>query len=210
MSDLDILEINKLIALIKRDIAFNEEEVMYGTSEEVEMANKNLDLLIPELDELEDLKEKLKKANISDKVNSFLRLAEAPSSGILLYCPEDHSVFQTQRSTSMRNPGQWDVPGGRPDEADRTPLETAYREAEEEVGELPPHQLIGKHTIDGAYHYIIFYGMVSLKDKEAWMPTLDHETQSYSWFPVNELPTPQHLEMGWVSDTFGSVKDLPS
>lgn len=47
---------------------------------------------------------------------------------------EEPTVLLTQRHADISFPGHWVFPGGRADPEDATPIETALREAEEEIG----------------------------------------------------------------------------
>ena len=50
------------------------------------------------------------------------------------------SVILTRRADNLRaHPGQISFPGGKIDSVDRSPLDAALREAEEEIGLLPQH-----------------------------------------------------------------------
>lgn len=52
---------------------------------------------------------------------------------IVLRDPEP-TVLMTQRHHAISHPGHWVFPGGRSDDTDVTPLDTALREAKEEIG----------------------------------------------------------------------------
>ena len=53
---------------------------------------------------------------------------------------EDLEILLTRRSISLRNhPGQIAFPGGKKEECDSNPMETALREAEEEIGLKTSH-----------------------------------------------------------------------
>lgn len=53
---------------------------------------------------------------------------------VVMY-PDEPAVLLTERASSLRDhSGQIAFPGGKMDEADSSPLETALREAEEEIG----------------------------------------------------------------------------
>lgn len=54
--------------------------------------------------------------------------------------PHGLSVILTRRADNLRaHPGQISFPGGKIDSTDRSPLDAALREAEEEIGLLPQH-----------------------------------------------------------------------
>ena len=54
--------------------------------------------------------------------------------------PHGLSVILTRRADNLRaHPGQISFPGGKIDASDRSPLDAALREAEEEIGLLPQH-----------------------------------------------------------------------
>lgn len=54
--------------------------------------------------------------------------------------PEQASVLLTQRTDHLKNhPGQISFPGGHVEPQDRTPADTALREAAEEIGLAPQH-----------------------------------------------------------------------
>jgi 8-oxo-dGTP pyrophosphatase MutT (NUDIX family) len=56
--------------------------------------------------------------------------------------PDGPLILLVKRSAASSSPGQWSIPGGHPEPGERL-RQTAYREAVEEVGPLPPHQLLG-------------------------------------------------------------------
>jgi 8-oxo-dGTP pyrophosphatase MutT (NUDIX family) len=74
--------------------------------------------------------------------------AEAVAASVLIAVvlrnPEP-TVLVTQRHHGISYPGHWVFPGGRSDATDATPLETAIREAEEEIGLDPTHvEVLGR------------------------------------------------------------------
>ncbi|KAG8931535.1 hypothetical protein FRC01_001164 [Tulasnella sp. 417] len=84
-------------------------------------------------------------ANLPDKYASYPRPRFAAVLVLLYYKPEGGGirVLLTTRSKALRShPGQAALPGGKSDEEDGTPIRTAFREANEEIG-LPtaPHPL---------------------------------------------------------------------
>jgi 8-oxo-dGTP pyrophosphatase MutT (NUDIX family) len=84
------------------------------------------------------------RRNITDRCAAFTRLAETEPSRALKRAAvaialtegegPDTALLLTLRASSLRaHRGQWALPGGRCD-ADETPVETALRELEEELG----------------------------------------------------------------------------
>ena len=69
-----------------------------------------------------------------------LKFLEASVLIPVLTFKEDLEILLTKRSISLRNhPGQIAFPGGKKEECDSNPMETALREAEEEIGLKTSH-----------------------------------------------------------------------
>lgn len=69
-----------------------------------------------------------------------LKFLEASVLIPVLTFKEDLEILLTRRSISLRNhPGQIAFPGGKKEECDSNPMETALREAEEEIGLKTSH-----------------------------------------------------------------------
>jgi 8-oxo-dGTP pyrophosphatase MutT (NUDIX family) len=138
--------------------------------------------------------------------SAIMRYAHMPSAGILIYCIDDKTVLLTKRSMDMNNPGSWDVPGGRYDEDDESSIDTATREATEELTNLPKNKkLLGKHTLPtpgGGNQYIIYVYEISKKEKDKWTPKiqLDFESEKFKWVPYDKIPKPTHLKLDWVKN----------
>lgn len=130
-----------------------------------------------------------------------------PSAGILFICPADRSALLTQRGVFMSSPGALDIPGGRGEGGDASQLETALREAREELGSLPQEKkLITKHVLntpEGDNQYVIFVYAISINQKNQWTPTisLDFESQRAGWVPIDQIPsTGMHLNLDWIKN----------
>ncbi len=112
--------------------------------------------------------------------------------------PEGAEVLLTRRSMQMRNHrGEISFPGGRLD-AGETPLETALREAHEEVGLDPAApQVVGElahlNTIVSK-SYIV--PIVSVLDDRPELEPLTFEADRVFWTPIAELTRPgtYHME----------------
>jgi 8-oxo-dGTP pyrophosphatase MutT (NUDIX family) len=78
----------------------------------------------------------LQNPHVEPKITSTERAAAVAASvliAVVLRDPEP-TVLVTQRHHGISYPGHWVFPGGRADVHDSTPIDTALREAEEEIG----------------------------------------------------------------------------
>ena len=78
----------------------------------------------------------LQNPHLEARVTAEQRDAAIPAGillGIVLREPEP-TILVTQRHEDISNPGHWVFPGGRADDTDASPVETALREANEEIG----------------------------------------------------------------------------
>jgi len=131
--------------------------------------------------------------------------------GILLYCPDDETVWLAKRADEdVSEPGQWNVPGGGVDPSDSSPGMAAVRECNEEIGGLPDHVEPAGQAVfqDGNFIYTTYLMNVSAGDKRRWTPILNAEHSDCGWFHVDDLPQPQHFGMQTIIDEFPQVFDL--
>ena len=78
----------------------------------------------------------LENPHLEPRVSEAQRASAMPAAvliAVVLREPEP-TVLVTQRHHGISYPGHWVFPGGRSDPKDATPLDTALREAEEEIG----------------------------------------------------------------------------
>jgi 8-oxo-dGTP pyrophosphatase MutT (NUDIX family) len=78
----------------------------------------------------------LENPHVEPRVTDTDRAKAVPASvllAIVLRDPEP-TILLTQRHHGISFPGHWVFPGGRADPRDASPIETALREAEEEIG----------------------------------------------------------------------------
>lgn len=132
------------------------------------------------------------------------KFAKTPSAGFLFFCPEDKTVFLTHRSAHMSSPGTWDLPGGQPEDTDTSPIETANREAYEELGNIPKKTPVKSHSIKtDKHHYIVFLVPFSTQEKKAFTQklSLSDESDGFEWFDYDEIPSNDqtHFDLSWIT-----------
>jgi len=120
--------------------------------------------------------------------------------GVLFHCPEDGTVLLLKRSENGREGGSWNLPGGALKE-DEKPRDGALREAEEELGVLPPLEISpGPVTQGSRFTYHIFLSPMSLKDKKDFTEKIDldtYENTEFEWFPIENIPSNLHSSICW-------------
>ena len=84
----------------------------------------------------------LENPHVEPRVTRADRAKAVPASVLLAIVLRDDgpTVLLTQRHHGISFPGHWVFPGGRSDNADASPIDTAIREAEEEIG-LDPDRI---------------------------------------------------------------------
>ncbi len=131
------------------------------------------------------------------------------ASGILFVCAEDNTVLLLKRSNYVEQSGTWGVAGGaigegfhanvhgEKDPPNKVFLESAQREAEEELGSLPwVDKLINTTTFtDGGFTYKTYVFNISLKEKLRWTPSikLNWENDEAKWFTADSMPGNLHF-----------------
>lgn len=109
--------------------------------------------------------------------------------GALMVARGTGRVLLTLRSSGVKNPGTWGLPGGAVDEGE-SPAGGARREAAEEVG------FSGSLKLYPAYIFrtegFTYYNFVGLVGSE-FEPVLDWENDAAEWFDLDALPSPLHF-----------------
>ena len=132
--------------------------------------------------------------------------------GIMFRCPEDDTILLLLRAMWVDQGDTWGIPGGGVEEGwFETPIEepisdpsvfqkTAFREAIEECGSLPPgfssSQVTGRTVYeDCGFQYVTLIADITLEQKEGWeMVSNDGETELFKWFPRSSLKPGANLD----------------
>ncbi|KAG8859347.1 hypothetical protein FRB96_004562 [Tulasnella sp. 330] len=134
---------------------------------------------------------------------------------ILLYhdkADDSLHVTLTTRSMSLRShPGQVALPGGKSDPDDKTPVFTALREANEEIGLPMPHQSIHILTTLPAqislYKIIVTPVVAYLSDPETVLPLLKANPEEVD--EIFDWRLDAFLHPGLVEGCRHEIKDIP-
>lgn len=89
----------------------------------------------------------LENPHLEPRVSEEESARAVPASVLLAIVLHEQAptVLVTQRHHGISFPGHWVFPGGRADDSDRSPIETAVREAREEIGLAPDRiEVIGR------------------------------------------------------------------
>lgn len=129
------------------------------------------------------------------------------AAGLLLF--SGNRVLLTLRSEEVLEPGTWGIPGGAIHEGE-IPYNGALREAQEELGPLPPHLVFGEVVFqDGSFRYTTFLARVTPENAKLWRPRLNWENDDAQWLKTDDLPEHDlHFGLEYVRgerpDLFGS------
>ena len=122
----------------------------------------------------------------------------------LLIIREDGYVLLLRRSSIVSNPGTWAPAGGKVDRGEKY-VDAAMREAEEEMGELPPVYLTGEAyvVLQGPLKFTTFSAFIPYDEADDWTPQLNEENDAWGWFSPYDLPDP--LIRGGYDAIYGLV-----
>eukprot|EP00892_Ulva_mutabilis_P011531 jgi/Ulvmu1/8750/UM048_0004.1 len=114
---------------------------------------------------------------------------EKVGAGLLFCCEGDVLVLLRN---SKHNNNTWGLPGGNADKEDNGDLlETARREAKEELEVLPEYavrgQVLTKRGKRDQKHYTVFVCAVTRAVHDAYVPKLNPEHSKWRWFAAAEL-----------------------
>lgn len=116
--------------------------------------------------------------------------ADKIGAGLLFWCQESGQVLLLQRR-SKNNDRKWGLPGGNLEMGDSSLLETAKREAMEEMGILPAFQVVKEYLTkrgkDKSKHYRVFVCKITAVEKESFSPVLNEEHRDWKWYKLSQL-----------------------
>jgi len=114
------------------------------------------------------------------------------ASGLLITTQEFREFLLFRRSSVVSSSGKYSVPGGmrKSDNPHEIPIETALREAREEIGTIPSGKINPtplEYNSPKGLHYLTFILEVEPKTKQTYSPDLDFEHDSYLWVRREDL-----------------------
>lgn len=130
-----------------------------------------------------------------------MRWGPEGAAGMLLHHPPTNTYLLTHRSPEVHMGDTWGIPGGAIDPGE-DPYQAALRETQEELGQIPQHQVTGIHKAapvpDWAYHTV----MADVPEQFEPDYSGQWETQDHGWFTPEEmqqLPLHPGFEAEWKS-----------
>ena len=116
------------------------------------------------------------------------------AAGIIPIHPPSGRVLMIRRGMDQSQPNTWSFFGGKFDEEDKNPKDTAKREFKEESGlDNIKYQISTKPIYVNDNNHMRFYNYVGLFD-EQFVPNLEKEDEAkdYGWFNLDALPHNMH------------------
>ena len=117
-------------------------------------------------------------------------LVDGSASG--LFITDGSRVLLLERSSWVQDPGLWGIPGGAiPINSitgeERDSEESAFAEAEEEIGGVPAGQVVGENIYqDGDFTYTTYIYKTSPDELESFEPTLNSEHTDYMLHTIGD------------------------
>ena len=114
--------------------------------------------------------------------------AATQGAGLLMCTPQGKALFLRRSDSAQDCAGMWDLPGGTAD-AGETPLDTARREAVEEIGDVPEGQTeLLTDILADEVRFVTFLHMI----KQEFAPDLNDEHSDSVWADLDNPPEPLH------------------
>ena len=116
------------------------------------------------------------------------------AAGLIVIHPPSGRIMMIRRGMHQSMPNMWSFFGGKFDEEDGNPKETAKREFAEESGvEGIKYYISSKAVYVNSDNHSRFYNYVGIFT-EQFVPDLEkeNEAQDYGWFTLDNLPHNMH------------------
>lgn len=113
------------------------------------------------------------------------------ASGCLFLSMSTGRVMLQQRSKNVTHSNTWGFFGGKSENAER-PIETLYRELEEELGELPNIiKIVPISKFTSSNNRFIYHNFIAIVENE-FVPSLNSESSGFAWIEIGSWPKPLH------------------
>lgn len=113
------------------------------------------------------------------------------ASGCIFLSVDSGRVMLQQRSGEVNHPRTWGFFGGKSEDNER-PIETLYREMEEEVGIVPSiEKVIPLNKFTSPNKKFVYHSFVVTVQDE-FTPVLNNESDGYCWVKIGNWPRPLH------------------
>lgn len=133
------------------------------------------------------------------------------AAGIVPIHPPSGKVMMIRRGMDQPHPNEWSFFGGKFEEEDGNPKETAKREFAEESGlDSIKYYISSKPIYVNNSNHSRFYNYIGVFS-EQFIPDLEkeNEAQDYGWFSLDELPHNMHLgAMELFKEKMDTIKEI--
>jgi len=127
------------------------------------------------------------------------------AAGIMPICKQTGRILLGRRAVDDSSyPNHWDLFGGKFEDLDEIPKNTAKREFKEETRYCGSYEISDKPLDMRSNNFVTYYTYVGLFDQE-FEPGHDSEHCDYGWFSLDEIP--ETLIKG-LDDTFREKYDV--
>jgi len=116
------------------------------------------------------------------------------AAGIIPIHPPSGKILMIKRGENQSMPNTWSFFGGKFEEEDKEPKQTAKREFSEESGiDNIKYHISSKPIYVNESGNLRFYNFIGVF-KEQFVPDLEkeNEAQDYSWYDLDDLPDNMH------------------
>jgi len=113
------------------------------------------------------------------------------AAGCIFLSTDTGRVMLQHRSGEVNHPRTWGFFGGKSDDKEK-PIDTLYREIEEELGLVPDiKKVIPINKFTSPNKKFIYHSFVVTVEEE-FIPILNNESDGYCWVKIGNWPRPLH------------------